>query len=426
MSLPALARVDRILLGILLLGSLLVALLHWLLAAPEKVGGLARVPSTFFNVASGAKAAYDVLDELKYPITRLRRRISPQSLLDVGVLFILRPDEGLAREEVAALTDWIEQGHALVVVPGAPADNLAFHGEERYGDDFLDDWFSFDETLPKPAKKTGDLPTADRAAPLRKQESSDRLTAGIAELAVPDERRFDAKSPCRGRLEDATPQVFCKDSKGPIGLRVELGEGTIIALADEYPLTNVGISSGDNGLLLANVVREMSARYPGKVAFDEFHLGFAEHDASPVAIVKLLLAGPWRWAALQAALVGVLALAARAVRFGSPQDVVRKPRRQHREFAEAAGRLFDEAGATSLAAETIYRYYRERICKLLLFDAQVEDRQLCEAAQRRAGPAVAAELRQAQEILQGTINRQKLLAVSQKLHRVAEALDHGT
>ena len=55
-------------------------------------------------------------------------------------------------------------------------------------------------------------------------------------------------------------------------------------------------------------IRDLSARYPGRVAFDEFHLGLAEHDVSPVAIVKLLLFGSWRWAAAQAALVGVLAL----------------------------------------------------------------------------------------------------------------------
>ncbi len=124
--------------------------------------------------------------------------------------------------------------------------------------------------------------------------------------------------------------------------------------------------------------------------------------------------------------MGALALAARAVRFGGPQDVVYKPRRQHREFAEAAGRLFDEANATSLAAVTLSRYYRERICKLLLVDPQAEDRQLCEAVERRAGPAVAAELRQAQEALKASVSRQQLLALSQQLHRVAEALDHGT
>ncbi len=124
--------------------------------------------------------------------------------------------------------------------------------------------------------------------------------------------------------------------------------------------------------------------------------------------------------------MGVLALLAKAVRFGKPQDVVHKLRRQHREFAEAAGRLFEEAGAASLAAETLYRYYRDRLCKLLSFDPQTEDRQLCEAIERRGGPAAAARLRQAQAALQGPIGRQTLLALAHDLHAVAERLEHGT
>ena len=142
------------------------------------------------------------------------------------------------------------------------------------------------------------------------------------------------------------PHAFWKDKAGIVGLRVEFGEGTIVALADPYPLTNLGISDADNGLLLANLARDLSARYPGQIAFDEFHLGFPQHDCSSVAMAKLMLAGPWRWAVAQAVVVAVLALWAGAVRFGSPRDVTLRRRRQHREFAEAAGRLLNEAGAT--------------------------------------------------------------------------------
>lgn len=426
MSLPALARVDRILLSILLVGTLLVALLHWLLAPPEKTGSIERHPSTFFNVGTGAKAAYEVLDELKYRVTCLRRRISAESLQGIGVLFILRPDVGLARQEVAALQEWIEKGHALIVVPGSPAENAMNHREGSYEETYFGDWFHAVDATPKPAKKAGEFLAVEPPAPLQKIKADDALTAGIGELAVPAGRRFDPESPCRGPLQDASPRIFWKDSQGAIGVAVEYGDGAIVALSDEYPLTNLGLGRGDDGLLLANVVRKMSARSPGSVAFDEFHLGMGEHDVSPVAIVKLMVSGPWRWAAMQAALVGVLALLAQGLRFGSPQGVVLQPRRQHREFAEAAGRLFEEAGATSLAAATLYRYYRERICKMLLFDSQVDDRQLCEAVERRAGPAAASELRQAQEALHGALNQQKLLALSRKLHRVAEALDHGT
>jgi hypothetical protein len=233
--------------------------------------------------------------------------------------------------------------------------------------------------------------------------------------------------PCQNlRGDAATGAVFWKDEWGAIGIEATSGQGTIIALADEYPFTNVGVSEGDNGLLLANAVRELSSRYPGKVAFDEYHLGFADRDISPVAIARLMVSGPWRWAAMQAALLGVLALFARAVRFGKPQDVVRKLRRQHREFAEAAGRLFEEAQAASLAAETLYRYYRERLCKRLLFDPQIADAQLCEAVELRAGPEAAARLRHAQTAIHGPIGRQTLLSLAHDLHSVTERLEHGT
>ena len=373
--------------------ALLAALLHWLFV-PEKMGAVVRIPSTFFNVPSGAKAGYEVLRRLDFSPTRLRRRFSRETLEGVGVLLVLHPLEGLAKEEVAALEQWIDEGHALVVVPGEAPDftiKTRLPGDDQY----FEDWFEW-KKVSFPVRPPGVFPTAERFSEPSKPEEESRLAAGLHQLATPRDRRFAVKNPFRGFSgESAAGKVFWKDDWGAIGIEATSGDGTIVALADEYPLTNVGISEGDNGLLLANVVRELSARYPGEIAFDEYHLGFAEHDVSEVAIVKLMLAGPWRWAAVQAALVGVLALLAQAVRFGKPQDVVRKLRRQHREFAEAAGRLFDEAGAASLAAETLYRYYRDRLCKLLSFDPQTEDRQLCEAIQRRGGPAAAARLRQA-------------------------------
>ena len=227
MSLPALARVDRILLTILLLGALLVALLHWLLAAPEKTGVLERLPSTFFNVGTGAKAAYEVLGELKYDVTRLRRRISAESLEGVGVLFVLRPIVGLAREEVAELEEWVEQGHALVLVPGSPS-RISTLEEGPHHDVFLDDWFAWKEAAAGAEKKTEAFPPAERTALLEKVEAGGGLTAGIEELAVPEGRRFDPKSPCRGHFQDAAARGFWKDPQGTIGLQVESvlrGEG---------------------------------------------------------------------------------------------------------------------------------------------------------------------------------------------------------
>ena len=423
MSLPSIARADRILLSIVLLVALLAALCKWLFV-PEKTGAIKRIPSTFFNVPSGAKAGYDVLQRLDFPAKRLRRRISPETLEGVGVLFLLRPEIGLAREEVAALKEWIDDGHALVLVPG---EMPAFGKAALAGDDeYLDDWFDWNKRtadIPQP----GPFPLTERVSEPSRPEGDSQLAEGLNQLAMPRDRRFADKKPFLGYADDKPAgKVFWKDESGSIGVEARSGDGTIIALADEYPFTNVGVSEADNGLLLANIARQLSAKYPGDIAFDEYHLGMAERDVSEVEIAKLMLAGPWRWAVLQAALVGVLALVAQAVRFGKPKDVVRKLRRQHREFAEAAGRLFEEAGAAPLAAETLYRYYRDRICKRLFFDNQVEDGQLCDALEHRAGPAAAAALRNAQAAMQGPIGRQKLLELTHELHGAAEAIEHGT
>ncbi len=82
-----------------------------------------------------------MLDQLKYPVVRLRRRISPESLREVGVLFILRPETGLAREEVAVLKEWVDEGHGLVVVPGWPSERPTIFAERSHDDALRDDWF---------------------------------------------------------------------------------------------------------------------------------------------------------------------------------------------------------------------------------------------------------------------------------------------
>jgi hypothetical protein len=292
---------------------------------------------------------------------------------------------------------------------------------------FFEDWFALDEVAPRREGEEKIRAYAGKGRPESGVEVDSRepICAGIRELVAESDRRF-GKSPLRGPLANAPAKTFWSDNLGIVGLRVELGQGTIVALADPYPLTNVGIGEADNGLLLGNMVRELSRQYPGEVGFDEYHQGFAERDWSAVAMAKLMLSGPWRWAVGQAALVGLLALYAAAVRFGSPQDVVYKPRRQHREFAEAAGRLLNEAGAVSLAAATLLRHYRGRLCRLVHVEPDVDDVRLAQAVRDRSRQEIGELLQQARTAASSPVGRQELLAITQKLHRAVEALDHGT
>jgi hypothetical protein len=61
-----------------------------------------------------------------------------------------------------------------------------------------------------------------------------------------------------------------------------------------------------------------------------------------------------------------------------------------------------------------------------LLESDVEDAQLCDALERRAGPTAAAALRKALHVMQGPISRPKLLEMTHELHRAAEAIENGT
>jgi hypothetical protein len=568
MSLRGLSRTDRLLLGIVLVAALLVALVAWLVVPPEKSGGLVKQPSTLFNVGYGTKAAYLVLGRLGYPVARLRRPIGEETLSAIGVLFILKPQEGLRDDELSALEAWVKEGHGLVVVPGrssfehgehdspetpravrgSPGSARAVRGspdpaqairavrgspdsaqairavrgspdpaqamtagravrgspdpaqvmtaglqqyeetfgqtsrrgqetraertglqqdEETFGQtsrrgqetraerkkrrgqpppprSSLEEWFALEEVAGHRDETVHAYSRSDRPESGSLIDGSEPLCAGIRELAAGSDYRF-RQSPLRGALAEMAPKVFWKDDLGIVGVRATVGQGTVVALADAYPLTNLGISDADNGLLLGNLADQLSEQYPGSVAFDEYHHGFAERDWSPVAMAKLMLSGDWRWAVAQAVLVGLLALYGRAVRFGSPRDVAHKPRRQHREFAEAAGRLLDEAGAVSLAAATLYRYYRDRLCRLVHLEPDADDDRLSRAVHDRSGQDIGELLYMAHMAASGAttgrgfmtggrglmkggrgfVKRQELLAIARELHRVVEALDHG-
>ena len=354
MSLPALSRADRLLLSIVLLAAVLVALVAWLLLPPEKTGGMEQQPSTFFNVGYGTKAAYQVLDRLglsRHPAAPAdragdaggdRRAVCPRT-----------PGSGWTSDELAALEDWIKEGHALVVVPGASRASALSSGSR------LEDWFHLTSSPASDRPRGGrsaPAPRAERDRHGRDRQEGDRAaeprpirswrgSASWWPAATSGSTRASPLARALGRACPCTPSG--RTSAGIVGLRAEFGDGTIVALADTYPLSNLGISEADNGLLLANMVRELSEQLSGT--------GCLRRIPSRLSAARLVVAGDGEtgagrrlalgggpggcWWASWRCTPGPCASAARRMSR-------RTPRRQHREFAEAAGRLLNEAGAT--------------------------------------------------------------------------------
>jgi hypothetical protein len=340
---------DRVLLAALLVAAAAVAIVAGLLMPTPQTGGGWSQPSTFFNAPHGAKAAYLALDKLGCRVWRLRRPIDTDTLDPLHALVTLRPIFELSRHEQNVLLDWVRAGHTLVVSPPAPPARPEWHELTR-GYHSLREWFAF------VGVDRGDDEQVTRTS--IDADAADDLLAGIHELASQRGRRFDPNEPVAGPLADCDTQPVWADAAGVAAIRVRLGQGTILALADVYPLTNAGLHEADSPLWLANLAREMTHDDPAAiVAFDEYHAGFPYHTASGVAIARLALEEGWGPGMAQVLLVAALALYARGARFGRAHDVVRRLRRSPGEFVTAAGRLLEEAGATEEASRVLTQHY---------------------------------------------------------------------
>jgi hypothetical protein len=404
-----LSKPDRLLLGILFLLAVLAAVVTILLRPPTKTGGADGKPSSFFNATYGTKASLLVLRQLGYRVEQLRRPFSAATLAPVDGLVILDPLVTHAAWEVDTLRNWLREGHRLLIVPQTPDGGTE---DETEG---LADWFQV-EPVRRP---TGSVPQT-LTARLSERAERDRLLRGIKQLTADRRARFDAATPLGSGLRSATAEVLWVDRDGIVAIRVPLGKGEIVALADAYPLSNRGLREGDNGLLLANLADELSGGATGVIAWDEYHHGFVQREASPQAILRMVLTGPWGYAAAQASLVGILALLAAGARFGRPRDIVRLPRRRQREFVRAAGELLDDARATRLVYRTLADYYRQRLCRAVHLSSGVDDATLCRTVRQSSDvPITWIPPHDDSAARHETPSRSELLAQVQQWHKAA-------
>ena len=428
MKLPRCKRSDLVVLGILLPVAAVAALLTWLVTPPEKTGGFGEQPSTFFNRGYGVKGAYLVLDKLDVRVGRLRRLMTPQRLARYDTLLVLQPGSPITGEESAALTTWIRRGGNLVLAPrrggrgggepwsvGREYDLIALDDEDED-----EDW-----AQAKVSPAATEAPVTERWF-----DQQDPLFVGITTLVPGTRYRFRRRQTDLEREEAPLARAIWTDESGVIALRMELGRGTIVTLADPYPLSNVGLSKADNGLLLANLAvansgRRRGGRARGEVGFDEYHHGFAHSDSSHVALTKMVLTDRWLWAVCQALLAGALALFAAGVRFGRPHDVVRRSRRRHSEFAHGAGRLLYDAGADAQVYATLFGDYCAQLRQLARVDARTAPAELAAAlATRGIVEATTTLPRDAALIGRQRITREQTLAMAGRMQRMLETLQH--
>jgi hypothetical protein len=176
-------------------------------------------------------------------------------------------------------------------------------------------------------------------------DSSREEDAGITSCMVPPIRRTDTLlTSTAGRV------VALRLWRQDIDQR-------ILLVADGTLLRNRALRETPAGPFMLGLL----ARDYRRVVFDELHQGFAQGGSLLDALLAWSWRSPWGWALWQLAVVGLLALAAGAIRFGPIRPVIPRKRRSPLEHVHALATALAAARGHDVAIGAIVQGLHRRL-----------------------------------------------------------------
>lgn len=337
----------------------------------------APVPSSYSSAPDGVKALYLTMQELGWPVHRLRLPWAARTLPARGTLLVIAPQMRPVPDEWRAVRHWVEQGHTLVFVQ----PDLQM--------------LSLEEIVNHQPRPTGAVPPTQPCD--LTQDVRELVVEPRARLAWPKQPREARRSQGFGpggkawrqpqRLDEtvdlAQAAPVAGDWRGSVAAVRTLGKGRVVLAAGGWSWTNEGIARADNLLLALNAAGW--GRAP--VWFDEYHQGFGE------SVVRRLTPLPVKLAGLQLLLGLLVVMYARSRRFGDPLPPA-QAKRARSEFLGTMTLLLRRGAATRLSVRTAYRGATARLQQWLGLAPTATRPEIVEAA-RRLSPTAAASLDEA-------------------------------
>lgn len=313
---------------------------------PEEQG--MQTPSTYSAGSGGARAAYLLLQDLHYKVSRWERSPTelPSDPEDV-VLILADPQETPTKEEREALRQFIDEG-GQVLFTGARIKSFFPEARVKVQTPTLE-WKSF----------TADFPS--------------NYTSGASKIVLQTGNTWIA--PVNSQIP------LYGETRSPVVVSWRIGGGRILWWAAATPLTNSGISRESNLHLFLNAMNSPAQSDPAavQVYWDEYFHG---QRASLWSYVQKTPVG---WGLLQLSILGLIVFLTFGRRSG---PVVLPPvvsRLSPLEFVDTLGGLYERAGAEPAVVGLVYQRFRATLSRQLRLSPSVPDAALADAAQGRLG-----------------------------------------
>jgi Domain of unknown function (DUF4350) len=306
------------------------------------------VPSTYSANPGGARAAYLLLQDLHYKVTRWER--SPTELLienGLAVLILADPLEKPTKEEQRALQNFVEDG-GQVIFTGARIK--AFFPKAQIDEKFRTrEWKTFSANIPS------------------------NYTAGAPKIVL--------QTGATWREAGANQLPLYGETQSPVVVSWRIGAGRILWWASATPLTNSGISQEGNMNLFLNAMN-----FPVRAKQFTVHIYWDEYfHGERTSLWSYVRKTPVTWGFLQISLLALLVLFTFSRRSGPTVLPRVVSRLAPLEFVDTLGGLYERAGAEPAVVGFVYQRFRATLSRQLRISASVGDTELAEAVQSRLG-----------------------------------------
>ncbi|MBU7006828.1 DUF4350 domain-containing protein [Phosphitispora fastidiosa] len=305
--------------------------------------------STYNAGPRGLKALYLLTGELG--LTNIRLEDSYRSLSDGVLMRVENRFGGLPagleipsepEGAVDTLMQWVREGGSLVLFTSWETDLTRALGIEL-GDSF-------------------------GGAEVKPEETA--FTADAGKLVFAGGR-------CLEPVKDA--EVIARSPKGAVAVSFALGRGRVIVVSDPYPVTNKGISEGDNVIFVANILRVLQ---PSRVTFDESG-GAAAGDAAAGGVARPVVSKTAAAAGVQAAAALLLLYIFWGRRFGRPVPLLRADTGPSAQYVNTMANIYRQGRAREIALESIYAGFWQSLTRALGVPGSIEKKEIINLCRQR-------------------------------------------
>lgn len=332
----------------LLIGASAIAFLMAVLTvafAPESGNGESSVPSTYASGSGGAKAAFLLLQQLRYPVRRWEN--SPVQLSGDSAhqtLILAEPSVMPVRRERTAVLNFVRRGGRVLFCGRA-----------------LEQFFPAARIIRQPP-------------PESEKEFSPQIPSAYTRGA----QRISLAPMAFWKELDGTQLSLYGDDL-PVVVVWKLGAGEVLWWASASPLTNAGLKEQDNLALFLDAVSKIEDEPQREIYWDEYFHG--ERGSLWGYIAKT----PIKWGLLQLAVVFAAILFTYSRRWGPVVAPRIATRLSPLEFVDTLGSLYRSADAGSVAVGVAYKHLRLAMLRALGLPANTSDRELAKIGSERFG-----------------------------------------